>query len=236
MWRTGKARKCRLGVVNRWRSKNFCLHGLLGLKFLSLVGRTSLPPGQGGYLSHGRFISCLQGNRGGSECPSCTGCPNFNLEQSIRHRGMIWAALSWVPSPTERCVMRMLDVRSLKTRLLLNVSLQLTASRGLASPGVRQPGWEWGKLFCTVILLASGYRADTPQVAPGSHWPKRLSPFSTLCPELLCDKNQITSPLCVYIFNEGIVTSTSKNNFVDAMRFSIWTSFVNSKILLYFNN
>ena len=32
----------------------------------------SLLPGTGGYLSHRRLTSCLQGDTGGSECPSCT--------------------------------------------------------------------------------------------------------------------------------------------------------------------
>lgn len=86
-------------------------------------------------------------------------------------------------------------------------------------------------------VAPSEHRAGTPQAAPKSQWSKQIFPlFSTLYPELLCDQNQITSPLCVYIFNEGIVTSTSKNNFVDAMRYNIWTSFANSKILLYFKN
>lgn len=42
---------------------------------------------QGGYLSHGEFISCVQGNRQSLECPSSTGyyLSDFNSKQLKWH-------------------------------------------------------------------------------------------------------------------------------------------------------
>lgn len=34
-------------------------------------------------MSHGRFISCFQGDEGGSECPSCTGCISSTFNSNI---------------------------------------------------------------------------------------------------------------------------------------------------------
>ena len=47
---------------------------------------------QGGYLSHGGFISCFRGDRGGSECPSCIGC--FFLSFFLSFFIYLW--LCWV--------------------------------------------------------------------------------------------------------------------------------------------
>lgn len=53
--------------------------------------------GQGGHLSHVRFISCFYGDRGKSESFSCSCCfsGDFILKESICHYGVSWGSLHW---------------------------------------------------------------------------------------------------------------------------------------------
>lgn len=55
---------------------------------------------QGGYPSHGEFISSFQRDKEEAECPSCTSCflSSFNSNWPICQRGIFWGSLSWAPS------------------------------------------------------------------------------------------------------------------------------------------
>lgn len=67
------------------KKKQVCLYCLLSPKLLSLIIRMPCTLFvQGGYLSHGRHISCFQGDKGHSIL-FCTDCfsSNFNSKQPI---------------------------------------------------------------------------------------------------------------------------------------------------------
>lgn len=80
VWRIDKTERFGLGVVKWWSNKVY-LYGLLGPKFPvpgdkdafypPQAPTPTLCPLQEGYLSHARFSSCCQGDKGGSECPCC---------------------------------------------------------------------------------------------------------------------------------------------------------------------
>ena len=110
LWRTDKTKGFRLWVVNgeevtreiQVSLTRFVIIAFMALNTLHLMIRMSSILVQGGYLSHGRLISCFQEDKGGSEYPSCTGCflNTFNSKQSICRsiNSMFWGDISWTPS------------------------------------------------------------------------------------------------------------------------------------------
>ena len=71
-------------------------HSLLALSSLFLV--IMMPfilLAQGGFFSHGRSMSCFQGDKGWSKCPPCTGCflRNFNVKYSICQCSIFWGGI-----------------------------------------------------------------------------------------------------------------------------------------------
>ena len=58
----------------------FIYADILALNFLCPAIDAFYPPGTGRVTSHGRIISSFQQDKGGSECPSYTGCFLSNFD------------------------------------------------------------------------------------------------------------------------------------------------------------
>ena len=77
------------------KSNKSCLYSLLGSNFLSLMRRLSFYLIQGGYFSHGRFISCFPKTKYGLNALFCTLLSNlfiiyilnFELEREVEGKG-----------------------------------------------------------------------------------------------------------------------------------------------------